>query len=96
MVMVVMRLAGRLNILLQRAVGLLSCREISRLQSRTHRGESLGDRVVAVQGARNILAQGAEIRLGLAEVSSLEILPQLLKLALDFLKLRLPSLQTLT
>ena len=85
-----------LNTLLQCVVSLLRCREPSGLQRRRQGVECLGQNAIALQGARSVFAQGAEIRLGLGEVPRLQILPQLLKLTLNLLCLRLPGLQALT
>ena len=89
----VVTLAGLLDILLKCCVGLLRGRETSGLQRRSQGAKCLGQSAVALQGARNVLTQRAEIRLGLGEVPRLKILPQLLKLTLNLLRLSLPGLQ---
>lgn len=96
MVVRVVRLAGLLDILLNRGIGFLRGRDVSRLQRGPQGAECLGQSAVALQGARNVLFQGAEIRLGLGEVPRLKILSQLLKLILNLLRLSLPVLHALT
>ena len=65
--MMMMTLAGLLDILLKGCVGFLRGRQVSGLQRRSQGAECLGQSAVALQGARNVLTQGAEIRLGLAK-----------------------------
>ncbi len=88
----VVTLASLLDILLKCRVGLLRGREASGLQRRSQGAKGLGQSAVALQGARNILTQCAEIRLGLGEVPGLKVLPQLLKLTLNLLRPSLPGL----
>ena len=92
---VMMALAGLLYILLEGCVCLLRGREVSRLQRRSQGAKCLGQRAVCLHRGRYVLIQCTEIRLGLAEVSRLKILPQLLELALNLLSFRLPGLQVL-
>ena len=95
-VMMMVTLAGLLDILLQACVGLLCGREVARLQRRSQGVEGLRQSAAALERARNILTQYTEIRLGFGKVSRLEILSQLLKLALNLLRPDLPALHTLS
>ena len=94
--MMVLTVTSLLHTLLKRRVGFLRDRETSRLQGGSQSTKRLGKRAAALLRTRDILTQRAEIRLGLSKVPRLKVLPELLKLALDFLRSCLPCLQVLT